>query len=435
MSLEKRARIAKDAFLALVFLDMCEDEELSQEREKARRIAAGRRSGTEIALSNSMTRCTVESMTDTEFRKTFRFRRVTYEAIRARIGAHEASHETRGRRPTASLDARLLMTLEYIATGCRLATLNRVYKHPQSSMARWIDGMIETISTVFAYSIAFPSAAELPSLARTFSKRAGLTQCVGAMDGCVVKCTLWGSGGPQGLDTYYCSRKACYGILLHAIVDGHMRFRFVQYGYGASNGDSRVLQSSGLWKAQSSSDPWVPPPYYLVADSAYPMQQWLVRPLTEREAQSNKDYTYNNYVSRTRIVVEQAFGKLKKQWTAIAEPHSNVGPAKVSSLLGAALVLHNLTILFDADYVFTERELSEFVEAADTAAVPNTTEDPRDDTLDCWRQVANVADEAWSLHVAAHPEAAGTADQSAVEKVTADMARRGAARVTRQLRH
>lgn len=435
MSSEKRARVAKGAFLALVFLDMCEDEELSQEHERAHRIAAGHRSSTEIALANSVTHSTMEAMSDAEFRKTFRFRRATYEVIRAQIGVHEASRTTLGRRPTASLDARLLMTLEYIATGCRLATLTRVYKHPQASMARWIDGMVETISTVFADSIAFPTPAELPSLARTFSKRAGLTRCVGAMDGCVVKCTLWGSGGPQGLDTYYCSRKACYGILLHAIVDGHMRFRFVQYGYGASNGDSRVLQSSGLWRAQASSDQWVPPPYYFVADSAYPMQQWLIRPLTEREATSNKDFTYNNYVSRTRIVVEQAFGKLKKQWTAIAEPHSNVGPAKVSSLLGAALVLHNLTIDFDADYVFTDRELSEFVDAADTAPMPPPTEEPRDTNLDCWRQVAKVADEAWAIHVAAHPEAAGTADQSAVEKITTDMARRGAARLVRQLRH
>lgn len=193
--------------------------------------------------------------------------------------------------------------------GCRLATLQRVYHHPQSSMARWIDGMVDTITTVFKDVISFPTVAEMPQAALEFSRRAGLTGCVGAMDGCVIKCTLWGCGGPRGLDTYFCARKSCYGIILHAVVDARMRFRFVQYGHGASNGDSRVLQSSRLWTAQLAAHPWVRSPHYIVADSAYPMLSWLVRPMTQHETATERHRVYNNYVSRTRIVVEQSFGQ------------------------------------------------------------------------------------------------------------------------------
>lgn len=283
--------------------------------------------------------------------------------------------------------------------------------------------MVDTITTVFKDVISFPTVAEMPQAALEFSRRAGLTGCVGAMDGCVIKCTLWGCGGPRGLDTYFCARKSCYGIILHAVVDARMRFRFVQYGHGASNGDSRVLQSSRLWTAQLAAHPWVRSPHYIVADSAYPMLSWLVRPMTQRETATESHRVYNNYVSRTRIVVEQSFGKLKKQWTAIAEPHSNVGPAKANHLLGAALVLHNLTIDYDSDNTFTEAELAEFIRAADTIPLPHSSPEAN------WDRAEKVKAEAWKLHVAAHPGAAGTEDHPAAGRIIDNMARRGAARV------
>lgn len=117
MSSEKRARTATHVFYALAFFDMCEEEEWAHKQKQARHTAQVMCSSADIALANSMTRAMAGRMSEMVFRKTFRFRRATYEAIRARIGSHEAAIEHAGRPLAASLDARLLMTLEYLATG------------------------------------------------------------------------------------------------------------------------------------------------------------------------------------------------------------------------------------------------------------------------------------------------------------------------------
>lgn len=306
--------------------------------------------------------------------------------------------------------------------GSPIPNIARTYSHPPTTAWRWIRATITAIPEVFKSATRFPKPEELSGIARGFEERAGLRHCVGALDGCVVKCTLWGERTPAGLDEFYCARKDTYGILLHAMVDSTMRFRFWQTGLGASHGDSRALRLSTLWQRQQGGDPVIPPPYYVVGDSAYPMKSWLVRPLTEREARTRKHMVYNHAVSRTRIVVEQAFGKMKQQWAIVYSALSNKGPQLVCDALCAVVTLHNLTIDLDRDNVFTDDQLASLAQAAGTnhGVVGGDIHAGQE-----WHRATQVAEEAWQLHLRSHPAAEGHSEDPYTQGLLDRMARTG----------
>lgn len=306
--------------------------------------------------------------------------------------------------------------------GSPIPNIARTYNHPPTTSWRWIRAAIKAIPEVFKSATRFPRPDELSAIAYGFEQRAGLRHCVGALDGCVVKCTLWGERTPAGLDEYYCVRKDTYGILFHVMVDSTMRFRFWQTGLGASHGDSRALRLSTLWQRQEGHDPVIPPPYYVVGDSAYPMKSWLVRPLTEREARTKKHMVYNHAVSRTRIVVEQAFGKMKHQWAIVFSALANKGPQLVCDALCAVVTLHNLTIDLDRDNVFTEEQLEALARAGgtDTAAFGGDIHAGQE-----WLRATQVVEEAWQLHVGLHPAAEGHGEDPYSHDLLDRMARTG----------
>ena len=55
-------------------------------------------------------------------------------------------------------------------------------------------------------------------------------------------------------------------------------------------------------------------PLYMIGDSAYPMQSWLMKPFAHNSDLTACLRNYNYRLYRARIVVENAFGQLKARW-------------------------------------------------------------------------------------------------------------------------
>ena len=52
-------------------------------------------------------------------------------------------------------------------------------------------------------------------------------------------------------------------------------------------------------------------PRYPIGDSAYPLKSWLMKPFTYGSSLTTQQKTYNYWICRARIVVENAYGWLK----------------------------------------------------------------------------------------------------------------------------
>ena len=55
-------------------------------------------------------------------------------------------------------------------------------------------------------------------------------------------------------------------------------------------------------------------PLFLIGDSAYPLQTWLMKPFPHNGLLTSEMRQYNYRISRARIVVENVYGRLKARW-------------------------------------------------------------------------------------------------------------------------
>ena len=109
-------------------------------------------------------------------------------------------------------------------------------------------------------------------------------------------------------------------VILQAVVDHRYLFHDINVGWPGSVHDARVLalfkqgEDGMLLKGQSREIDGCMVPAFLIGDSAYPLLQWLMKPFPDNQHMTEERKNFNYRLSRARIVVENAFGRLKARW-------------------------------------------------------------------------------------------------------------------------
>jgi len=140
---------------------------------------------------------------------------------------------------------------------------------------------------------------------------------------------------------------------LLALVDAHYKFITVDVGSYGRNFDGHVFAESALGKALANGRLDVPPdtpieengdpmPYVMVADEAFPLKSYLMRPYSRATLGGNEGNKIFNYrLSRARRVVENAFGILSNHWR-VFRTYIQIQPKSVDNIVLAACCLHNM---------------------------------------------------------------------------------------------
>ena len=92
--------------------------------------------------------------------------------------------------------------------------------------------------------------------------------------------------------------------------------------------DARLFRNSSLYTALASGAftptssvfkiiDHVSVPPIVLGDSAYSLQDWLMKPYVDRGNLSREEAQFINLLSITRVVVEDAFGRLKGRLTLL----------------------------------------------------------------------------------------------------------------------
>ena len=114
--------------------------------------------------------------------------------------------------------------------------------------------------------------------------------------------------------TDYYNHKGWYSMILQGVVDANHCFTDIYVGWPSSVHDARVFSHSPIYK-QITEQELLPGNrtilmnsievhLYLIGDSAYPIQTWLMKPFPHNTQNlTNEKKTYNYRLSRARIVV------------------------------------------------------------------------------------------------------------------------------------
>lgn len=139
----------------------------------------------------------------------------------------------------------------------------------------------------------------------------------------------------------YLTRKAYYSVLLQGVVDDLGKFTDIFAGPPGRVHDVRMLRVSPFFNSwrQKLGD------YQLLGDSAYISNSFpfIVTPKHDNGALSEDDLRKNAMISKGRVVVEQAFGRLKCKWRRLCELQNSHVDVVVKVIV-AACALHNMCI-------------------------------------------------------------------------------------------
>lgn len=125
-----------------------------------------------------------------------------------------------------------------------------------------------------------------------------------------------------------------------AVVDHRQRFIAYSIRNGSQN-DKSVFNRSIFARVHLAT---IPPGTHLVGDAGYQLLTNLLTPYPILPVMEPANRWYNLVHSRTRIVVEQTFGRLKGKFRVYKSDLLQQTPTQMASMIEATLVLHNWII-------------------------------------------------------------------------------------------
>ncbi|KAG6927814.1 hypothetical protein G0U57_009276, partial [Chelydra serpentina] len=171
----------------------------------------------------------------------------------------------------------------------------------------------------------------------------GFPNCGGAIDGTHIPIL-----GPEHQGSQYINRKGYFSMVLQALVDHKGRFTNINVGWPGKVHDARVFKNSGLFRRLQQGVYFpdckitvgdVEMPTVILGDPAYPLMPWLMKPYTG--ALDTEKELFNYRLSKCRMVVECAFGRLKGRWRSLLT-RSDLSQKNIPIVIAACCVLHNL---------------------------------------------------------------------------------------------
>jgi hypothetical protein len=169
--------------------------------------------------------------------------------------------------------------------------------------------------------------------------------CLGALDGRHIQFKA-----PVSAGSFYYNYKGFNSIVLLGLVDAKYRFTYANVGVNGRISDGGVFAQSKLAEAmnlKSLNCPQASPlpgqttntPYVIVADDAFPLSEYLMKPFPDRNLSDDKRI-FNYRLSRARRVVENAFGILANRFRVLLNPIS-LAVDKVQQITLTCVLLHN----------------------------------------------------------------------------------------------
>ncbi|CAG8683307.1 28008_t:CDS:2 [Gigaspora margarita] len=202
----------------------------------------------------------------------------------------------------------LAVVLYRLGSNASLWTIATLFGKCEQTILNFLDRLIIAIRSLKDEYIVWPQENYRKEVHEEFEKF-GFPMVIGAIDGSHIP--LMEAPSKINKDIYM-SRKHRYGIHLQAIVDHNGHFA-----------------------------------YYLLGDSAYPLLPWLMTPFKDPQGPNAQQQKYYNTIhSKTRVVIEQAFGKLKARFPFLKYMRLK-DTIKGTDIIDIALILHNFQNLLE----------------------------------------------------------------------------------------
>jgi hypothetical protein len=257
------------------------------------------------------------------------------------------------RRPL-NVEQRVAITLWRLGTNLEYRSISHLFGVGLSTVCVVVHEVCAAIVRVLSRRyIRIPTGEDAQATIDGFLHRWGFPQCFGAVDGSHIP-IIAPSMDPQD----YYNRKGFHSIVLQALVDHEYKFLNIFVGWPGSCHDARIFANSTVFsKAQAGNllpntsrlINGVDVPVVILGDPAYPLLPWLMKPYPGDGSLTPIQRRFNYQLSRARMVVECAFGRLKGRWRCLMK-RNDTDLSFMPTVVSACCVLHNLCEVHHDDF-------------------------------------------------------------------------------------
>ncbi|XP_062519271.1 uncharacterized protein LOC134194359 [Corticium candelabrum] len=233
--------------------------------------------------------------------------------------AHFFRREDTGFRKAVPQEKRMAIVLYWVAHAPSFSTLAALFGTGKATAVSIVHTGVQALRRyIVPSSIRFPTGNELSPVVCDVEASRHLPQCAGALDGTFMRIEK----PVYYEDAYYCYKRF-QAIIILGCVDAQGIFTFVNSGRPGSVGVSFSFNRSSL-KRHIDLEESLSPAFskaingqdirpFLVADAAFSLSPTALKCYNGPNLTAQQS-CFNYSVIRTRRVVEQAFGRLKRRW-------------------------------------------------------------------------------------------------------------------------
>ncbi|EXX64371.1 hypothetical protein RirG_143350 [Rhizophagus irregularis DAOM 197198w] len=212
----------------------------------------------------------------TRFKKILRMHHHSFQQLANLIRSHHV-FSSQGNKPQAYVEFQLAVFLCRLGSTGSLFEVCSRFRIGEGTVILCTKRVIQAILAKKKRFVKWPTSEERKKVNEGFENLGGLKNVIGAVDGTYIPMRNAPNKNPE----VYFIRKKCYAI--------HCQ----DY--------SHLIQDDD----------------YLLGDSAYPISPFLIIPFKDPSSQKHKKF--NQFHSRYRVVIENAFGRLKARFRTLKD--------------------------------------------------------------------------------------------------------------------
>ena len=299
-----------------------------------------------------------ETFTESDWTTNFRMSRLSFQYLCHEIEPHIKKTNTCMRK-AVGVERRVAIVLWYLATNSDYLTIGHLFGVSKATVCLAVKNVCSAIvKMLLPKYIYIPSGAELKSVVDGFSNDLGFPQCAGVIDGTHIPIAA-----PIDFLADYYNRKGFHSILMQGTVNHLGQFIDINVGWPWRVHDARVFVNSSLYERGEKGilfPDWKQTignfdvPLLVLGDPAYPLLPWLLKAYIDNGALTIDEKLFNYRLSKARVNVEHAYGRLKGRWRCLLT-RNNTCIEDLPCLVAACCVLHNMceekNDTFDEDWI------------------------------------------------------------------------------------
>lgn len=267
---------------------------------------------------------------DCRFKIITRMDPVNFQKLVSMLITHPIFHNN-SNNPQAPVELQLAVFLRRIGSKEDVFGICSKFGIAEGTVYLYCKRIMIAIFSLKKTLVKWPTGEVKQSTLEGFKNIGGMENVIGAIDGSHIGL----ANAPLKQPETYWNRKKRYSIQLQGIVDYRGVFIDYEIGWPGSVHDAKVYKNSYFYQNVSKI---IEGEEFLLGDSAYPLSTFLIKPFINPQIPSQ--IQFNIIHSLHRVVIENAFGRLKNRFIALKELNAR----KISivvHLTECAIILHN----------------------------------------------------------------------------------------------